>query len=149
LPARGALAGRSGRRRGGAGYRAAGAPHPGRALRLPGLLSLWPEDDQRVLADPESEAMLVEDIVLIIKGRCRAPIDDARLFGRDWGFRLADVKVPVRWWRGDPDHLMPLAVAEAAVSRPPDAELILRPGESHLGGFAKADEVLEFVRELL
>jgi hypothetical protein len=30
-----------------------------------------------------------------------------------------------------------------------DAELTLRSGESHLGGFAKVDEVLEFMRAQL
>ena len=95
------------------------------------------------------EAMFVDDIVVVIKGRCQAVIDDVRLFGRDWGFRLADVKVPVRWWHGDADPLVPLAAAQAAVSRLPDAELVLRPGESHLGGFAKADEVLEFIGSFL
>ncbi|WP_341286319.1 hypothetical protein [Mycobacterium decipiens] len=69
--------------------------------------------------------MFVDDIVLIIRGGCRSPIDDLRLFGQDWGFRLADVRVPVRWWHGDTDQLVPLA-AQAAVSRLPDAELILR-----------------------
>jgi pimeloyl-ACP methyl ester carboxylesterase len=108
-----------------------------------------PEGDKRVFADPEIEGMFVDDIVLAIRGRCQAVIDDARLFGRDWGFRLANVKVPVRWWHGDADPLVPLAAAQAAVSRLPDAELILLPGRSHLGGFAQADEVLEFIRSLL
>ena len=111
--------------------------------------SISPEGDQRVFADREMEAMFVDDIVVVIKGRCQAVIDDVRLFGRDWGFRLTDVKVPVRWWHGDADPLVPLAAAQAAVSHLPDAELILRPGESHLGGFAKADEVLEFIRSFL
>jgi pimeloyl-ACP methyl ester carboxylesterase len=78
-----------------------------------------------------------------------AIVDDARLFGRDWGFRLADVKAPVRWWHGDADHIVPLDAAQAAVATLPDAELILRPQESHLGGFATADEVLRFVRSFL
>jgi pimeloyl-ACP methyl ester carboxylesterase len=108
-----------------------------------------PEGDQRVFADPEIEGMFVDDVLLVIKSRCQAFVDDVRLFGRDWGFRLADVKVPVRWWHGDADPLVPLAAAQAAVERLPDAELILRPGESHLGGFAVVDEVLEFIRPLL
>ncbi len=109
--------------------------------------SIQPEGDQRVFADPEMEAaVFVDDIVLVVKGGCQAVLDDVRLFGRDWGFRLADVKVPVRWWHGDADPLVPLAAAQAAVSHLPDAELILRPDESHLGGFAKTDEVLEFLR---
>ena len=111
--------------------------------------SMSPEGDQRVFADPEIEGMFIDDIVLFLKGRCQAFVDDARLFGRDWGFRLADVKVPVRWWHGDADPYVSLAAAEVAVSHLPDAELILRPGESHLGGFATADEVLEFIRSFL
>jgi hypothetical protein len=38
---------------------------------------------------------------------------------------------------------------QAAVSRLQDAELTLRSGESHLGGFAKIDEVLAFKRSQL
>jgi pimeloyl-ACP methyl ester carboxylesterase len=73
-------------------------------------------------------------------------VDDARLLGRDWGFRLADVKVPVRWWHGDTDHVVPIAGVQKAVSRLQDGELTVRSGESHLGGFAKIDEVLEYMR---
>src|SRR4029077_14306494 len=75
-------------------------------------------------------------------GRLRAPVDDVILFTRDWGFRLRDVKPPVKWWHGDADHIVPLAHGEHCVERLPDAELFIRPGESHLGGFAAAAEVL-------
>jgi pimeloyl-ACP methyl ester carboxylesterase len=111
--------------------------------------SMWPEGDQRVLDDPEVEAIFVDDIVNVVRGRCQAMVDDARLLGRDWGFRLAEVKVPVRWWHGDVDPLVPVAGVQAAISRLQDAELILRSGESHLGGFAKIDEVLEFISSYL
>lgn len=111
--------------------------------------STAPEGDQRVLADPEMEGMFLDDLIVVARGRFQAIVDDARLFGRDWGFRLADVKAPVRWWHGDADHIVPLDAAQAAVATLPDAELILRPQESHLGGFATADEVLRFVRSFL
>ena len=54
-----------------------------------------------------------------------------------WGRVALGGKVPT----GDADPLMPLAAAQAAVSRRPDAKLSLRPGDSHLGGFTKVDEV--------
>jgi pimeloyl-ACP methyl ester carboxylesterase len=108
-----------------------------------------PAGDRRVLRDPEMEGMFIDDIVLVAKGGFQAIIDDARLFGRDWGFRLADVKAPVRWWHGDADNIVPLRDAQAAVDLLPDGELILRTEESHLGGFATADEVLAFIRSHL
>src|ERR1700754_2468608 len=104
-----------------------------------GFSSSMPEGDQRVFADPEIQAMLIDDIVLVAKGRFQAFIDDARLFGRDWGFRLGDVKAPVRWWHGDADPFVSLDAARAAVSLIPEAELVVQHGESHLGGFATAD----------
>ncbi|HEV7853037.1 MAG TPA: alpha/beta hydrolase, partial [Mycobacterium sp.] len=56
---------------------------------------------------------------------------------------------PVRWWHGDADNIVPLRDAQAAIDLLPDAELVLRREESHLGGFATADEVLVFLRSHL
>jgi pimeloyl-ACP methyl ester carboxylesterase len=109
---------------------------------------MWPEADRRVLADPEVEAIFVDDMVNAFRGRCLAMVDDARLLGRDWGFRLVDVKVPVRWWHGETDHVVPIDGVHTAVARLQDAELTVRP-ESHLGGFAMTDEVLAHLRALL
>ncbi len=111
-----------------------------------GLTAVMPDGDQRVFSDPEIEAMFIDDIVHVANGRFQALLDDARLFGRDWGgFRMADIKVPVRWWHGDADSIISLADAQSAVEHLRDVELTLMPDESHLGGFAAADDVLEFL----
>ena len=109
------------------------------------LSAAMPNGDKRVFANPEIEAMFIDDMVHVADGRFQALLDDARLFGRDWGFRLADVKVPVRWWHGDSDSIISLADAQAAAAHLQDVEMTLMPGESHLGGFAAADDVLEFL----
>ena len=114
-----------------------------------GVSAVMGEGDQKVFADPDIEGMFIDDMVLAARGRCRALVDDVRLFGRDWGFRLTDVKVPVRWWHGDADPIVTFADAQKAVARLRDAELILLPDESHLGGFAAADTVLGFLRSHL
>jgi pimeloyl-ACP methyl ester carboxylesterase len=101
-----------------------------------------PEGDRAVFADPEIEGMFIDDLVHGSALRFGAIAHDIALFGRHWGFELPDVEVPVRWWHGDADSLVPLAHAEAAVARIPDCELHVRGGETHLGGFAAADEVL-------
>ena len=49
----------------------------------------------------------------------------------------------------DSDHVVPIAGVRAAVSRLQDGELAVRSGESLLGGFAKIDEALEYMRASL
>ena len=120
-------------------------------LAYRGLTKVMPEGDQRVFSDPDIEAMFIDDMIHVLGGKVpfQALLDDARLCGRDWGFRLADVRVPVRWWHGDADSIIPFEDARKAAERLPNAELILMPEESHLGGFAAADEVLGYVASYL
>jgi pimeloyl-ACP methyl ester carboxylesterase len=101
-----------------------------------------PEGDQRVFAQPEVKAMLLDDILTGSRRGMAAPILDFLLFARQWGFSVRDVTVPVRWWHGDADAIVPLAHGQHMVSLMRDAELYIRPGESHLGGFGFAEEVL-------
>ena len=112
------------------------------AVRAYALIS--PPGDRAVLDQPQVEAMFLDDLINT-RGRLRATINDVILFTRDWGFSLGDVKVPVKWWHGDADHFVPLAHGEHCVGLMPDAELFVRPGESHLGGFGAAKEVLDTI----
>lgn len=110
---------------------------------------VMPEGDRAVFADPGIEAMFIDDLTEANRRGFGALAHDIALFGADWGFRLADVAVPVRWWHGDADSLVSLADAQASCERLPDVELSVRPGESHLGGFAAADLVLETLAPFL
>src|SRR5437588_4255048 len=101
-----------------------------------------PPGDREVFAREEIKTMFLDDIG-DTGGRLRAPVEDIILFTRDWGFLLREVTPPVKWWHGDADHIVPLAHGQRCVERLPNAELFVRPGESHLGGFAAAEEVLE------
>jgi hypothetical protein len=56
--------------------------------------------------------------------------------------------VPVRWWHGDADHIIPHAHGVHMAERLPDAEFATIPGESHLGGMGVATEVLGTLMEL-
>jgi pimeloyl-ACP methyl ester carboxylesterase len=104
-----------------------------------------PQGDRRLLNRPEFRAMFIDDLVTGSRFGLRAPVYDIVLFGRDWGFSPRDVTVPIRWWHGDADHIVPLAHAESFVPKIPHARLLLRPGESHLGGLGAAREVLDTV----
>ena len=103
---------------------------------------LQPRGDRRVLGRPEFRAMFIDDLVNGSRKQVSAPVADLLLFTRDWGFSLADVQVPVLWWHGDGDHIVPWRHGEHCVRRLPDARLFTLPGESHLGGMTMAEDVL-------
>ena len=74
-----------------------------------------------------------------------APVLDLVLFTRDWGFAMRDITVPIRFWQGAADNIVPIAHAEHMVSLIRDAQLRIRPGESHLGALGAADEIFDTV----
>ncbi|BBY42419.1 alpha/beta hydrolase [Mycolicibacterium celeriflavum] len=102
-----------------------------------------PEGDRRLLARPEIKAMFLDDLLNGSRKQLAAPFSDIVVFARDWGFRLDEIKVPVRWWHGDADHIVPYAHGQHVVSRLADAELYPMPGESHLAGLGRAEEILQ------
>jgi pimeloyl-ACP methyl ester carboxylesterase len=115
-------------------------PFAGTAIDLYRLVQ--PEGDRRLLGRPEFKAMFIDDLVNGSRKQISAPISDVILFTRDWGFSLSEVKVPVRWWHGDSDHIVPFEHGAHCVERLPDAELFTIEGESHLGGLGMAEEIL-------
>ncbi len=115
-------------------------PLAGRALDLYAVVQ--PEGDKRLLGRPEFKAMFLDDLLNGSRKQVTAPLSDLLLFARDWGFRLADVKVPVLWFHGDADHIIPFAHGMHMVERLPDATMTTMPGESHLGGLGLAEDIL-------
>jgi pimeloyl-ACP methyl ester carboxylesterase len=101
-----------------------------------------PEADRRLLARPEIKAMFLDDLLNGSRKQMAAPFADVVVFARDWGFRLDEVKVPVRWWHGDHDHIVPFDHGLHVVAKLPDVEMYHLPGESHLAGLGRAEEIL-------
>ena len=56
--------------------------------------------------------------------------------------------MPVRWWHGDADHIVPFAHGRHVVDRLPDAVMTVIDGESHLGGLGIAEHVLGTLMDL-
>ncbi len=115
-------------------------PLAGRALDL--YASVQPEGDKRLLGRPEFRAMFVDDLLNGSRKQVSAPLSDLLLFSRDWGFRLEDVRVPVLWFHGDADHIIPFAHGAQMVQRLPDATMTTMQGESHLGGLGLTEDIL-------
>ncbi len=121
-------------------------PLAGPALDL--YAAVQPPGDKNLLSRPEFKAMFLDDLLNGSRFQTSAPINDLILFTRHWGFELADVTVPVRWWHGDDDHIVPFRHGRHSVDRLPDARLSAIDGESHLGGLGIAEEVLASLMEL-
>lgn len=120
---------------------------PFASLALDLYAVVQPEGDKRLLGRPEFKAMFLDDLLNGSRRQITAPLADLLLFTRDWGFRLAEVKAPVRWWHGDADHIIPFAHGAHCVERLPDAVLLPMEGESHLGGLGLAREILDGLLE--
>jgi pimeloyl-ACP methyl ester carboxylesterase len=110
--------------------------------------AVQPPGDKNLLSRPEFKAMFLDDLLHGSRFQTSAPISDLVLFTRDWGFSLGDVTVPVRWWHGDEDHIVPFAHGQHVVDRLPDATIKTIDGESHLGGLGIAEEVIATLMEL-
>ena len=106
-----------------------------------------PDGDRNLLSRPEFKAMFLDDLLNGSRKQLAAPFADIVVFARDWGFRLEDIKVPVRWWHGDADHIVPYAHGEHAVARIADAEMYTLPGESHLAGLGVPEDILSKILE--
>ncbi|MDA2890701.1 alpha/beta hydrolase [Mycolicibacterium sp. BiH015] len=110
--------------------------------------SISPEGDRRLLVRPEFKAMFLDDLLNGSRKQLAAPFADVVVFARDWGFRLDEVKVPVRWWHGDCDHIVPFEHGKHVVALLPDAEFYALPGESHLGGLGEAEAIMATMSDL-
>ena len=104
-----------------------------------------PPGDREVLTRPDVSEMFLDDLTENGGRSMRALLADGILFTRDWGFEPHEIDVPIWWWHGDADNIVPLAHAEWFVPRLKNATLYIRPGESHLGGLGIAGEVIDHV----
>ncbi len=107
-----------------------------------------PPGDKNLLSRPEFKAMFLDDLLNGSRFQTSAPLADLVLFTREWGFDLADVRVPVRWWHGDADHIVPFRHGQHVVDRLPAATMSVIDGESHLGGLGIAAAVLSELMSL-
>ncbi|MCW2797644.1 alpha/beta hydrolase [Nocardioides sp.] len=110
--------------------------------------AVQPPGDKKLLSRPEFKAMFLDDLLNGSRFQTSAPLNDLLLFTRDWGFRAADVSVPVRWWHGDEDHIVPFRHGQHVVDLLPDATMSVIDGESHLGGLGIAEAVIGTLMEL-
>src|SRR3954453_13578992 len=115
---------------------------------LDGYAAVQPRGDKELLARPEFRAMFLDDLLNGSRSHFGAVLSDIILFTRPWGFLAEDVQVPVHWWHGDSDHIVPHAHGAHLAARLPHGSSTTIDGEYHLGGLGVATEVLTQLMEL-
>ncbi len=108
-------------------------------------LGSFPEGDRRVLGRPDMREMFIDDLTTGNQVGLHSVVSDVILFSRPWGFLLRDIEVPVHFWQGDSDPLVPFShgAHQAALVR--NSSLTMRPGEGHLGGLDQAQKAIEYI----
>ncbi|GAC1387902.1 MAG: alpha/beta hydrolase [Marmoricola sp.] len=107
-----------------------------------GYAAIQPDGDKALLRELDFKNMFLDDLLNGSRFQISAPMTDVVLFARDWGFTAAEVDVPVYWWHGDSDHIIPHAHGAHLAARLPQAVFATVPGQAHLGGLGIAPEVL-------
>jgi pimeloyl-ACP methyl ester carboxylesterase len=111
-------------------------------------MRISPEGDQRVFARPEMKEMFLGDLRDAARnGGLKATVYDVVLFGRHWGFAVRDVDVPVYFWHGDADNIVPLEHVHHLGALVGNSVVSVRPGESHLGALDAIDEIFDAIEQ--
>ncbi len=116
-------------------------PHAAAAVRA--FAAVAPKADKPILLDPAFRAVLVGDILHVMDDGLAAPLHDARLFAKDWGFRLADVSVPVHFFHGDADGIVPDSHGHHQAKSVQRGTITILPGGGHLAGYVGAARVFD------
>jgi pimeloyl-ACP methyl ester carboxylesterase len=102
------------------------------------------EADRAVLADPAIREALLRAVREGLRPGAAGVVEDYAVEARAWGFALDEIRVPVRIWHGDADHVVPLEHSRYLAARIPTARLTVMEGAGHI----LRDQLDPLVREL-
>ncbi|TNF33210.1 MAG: alpha/beta hydrolase [Gammaproteobacteria bacterium] len=110
------------------------------------VVRFGPRSETTILGELEFRAMFVDDLMLgTQQGRMSSIVHDIILFARPWGFALSDIHVPVHFWQGTDDPLVPLNHAIAQARRIAGADVTVCEDQGHLAGLQYSVEALQFI----
>ena len=104
-----------------------------------------PSADRPALGRPDLKGVLIHDLINSVEGGLRAPMMDLVVFARDWGFSLQDIHVPVTFWHGDADGIVPFVHGSHQAGLVPAGRLVVCPEGGHFSGFELIELVLDDV----
>nr|KAJ3420877.1 hypothetical protein HK105_005048 [Polyrhizophydium stewartii] len=104
-----------------------------------------PESDRPIATSPEVEAMFVESIVETF-GREQDAVmaHEYGLWGKPWGFDLADIKAPVRVWHGAKDTGATLPMGQYIAARI-GCDIVVDPEAGHMLYFTVFKDIIAWI----
>lgn len=111
-------------------------------------LDAWPpgtpDSDRALMADPVIRARALANRHELARRGPEGNVHDHLLnYAKPWGFRVADIRVPVHIWHGAQDTVAPVEAARLLAQRIPEARLTVFPGVGHLGTYRHIAEILQ------
>ncbi len=106
-------------------------------------------DRSEMAAKPDTKRQMVADLAdasFRTEGGLGAALEDLILFGRHWSFELGNISVPITFWGGTSDIIVPYTHAERQWKRVPGSSLRTREGRGHFAGYTEVAEVLDALR---
>ena len=102
--------------------------------RRPPLLEFFlpiSEADRACLSDAKNMNVLNENMIEALRQKARGPQLDAQVYMSGWGRLLEEMKIPVCFWHGDEDTVIPYQVSEEMARLIPNASFKLMRKEGH------------------
>jgi pimeloyl-ACP methyl ester carboxylesterase len=118
--------------------------HPELMLAL--ISRRFPECDRQALQISQLHRLLCDSFREAFRRSLLWPAWDVVLYGRDWGFRLHDIRVPVRLWHGEQDVVVPPVMAHRLADEIPACRAVFDPEEGHFSTIVK--RLAEILAEL-
>jgi pimeloyl-ACP methyl ester carboxylesterase len=101
-----------------------------------------PPPDGPVYARPDVRAQFVTTLREGYRAGPGGVARDILLSNLPWGFDLAEVRAPVRWWQGTVDRLVPAPLLHRALDGLAGYEVTFYEGEGHTVAQTHAPEIL-------
>lgn len=115
-----------------------------REKELAQLKKRVPTADYAAFAVPGRIEALHEMMNACLRQGTKGAAWDMRLYMREFGFRLSEIKMPLKWFHGERDANAPIALAHRVISELASAELMTYETQAHLSTLCNhTDEIAE------
>jgi pimeloyl-ACP methyl ester carboxylesterase len=102
-----------------------------------------PPADRQALASQDLRDTLTSSSVEALRNGVRGAATDGLLYGRNWGFALKEIRVPVYLWHGERDIIVPPSMGHYLAGEIPGCQAQFLPEDGHFSlPFTKLREIL-------